>query len=238
MEKDKWGNIVAAAVLIAVGLLSLGLTLRNGIVHFKDSDRIVNVKGLSEMEVNADKVIWPLMYKEVGDNLSDLYEKMETTNSKIVNFLVTNGLNRNDITIAAPEVIDMRAQQYIPEGVKYRYNITAVMTVASSQVDLVRKLMSEQSDLLKQGIAITGGDYRYSTQFLFTGLNEIKPQMIEEATKNARLAAEKFAKDSDSKLGKIKYANQGQFSISNRDENTPYIKTVRVVTSLEYYLKD
>ena len=98
--------------------------------------------------------------------------------------------------------------------------------------------MSEQTELLKQGIAITGGDYRYSVSYEFTGLNDIKPQMIEEATKNARAAAEKFAKDSDSKLGKIRNASQGQFSISNRDGNTPYIKSVRVVTTVTYYLKN
>ena len=97
--------------------------------------------------------------------------------------------------------------------------------------------MSEQAELLKQGIAIVGGDYRFNVSYEFTGLNEVKPEMIEEATRNARAAAEKFAKDSDSRLGKIRNASQGQFSIANRDENTPYIKTVRVVTTINYYLK-
>ena len=91
--------------------------------------------------------------------------------------------------------------------------------------------------LLKQGIAITGGDYKYNVSYEFPGLNEVKPRMIEEATKNARAAAEKFAKDSDSELGKIRNASQGQFSISDRDAYTPYIKSVRVVTTVNYYLK-
>ncbi len=98
--------------------------------------------------------------------------------------------------------------------------------------------MSEQAELLKQGIAITGGDYRYNVVYEFTGLNKVKPQMIEEATKNARVAAEKFAKDSESRLGKIKNASQGQFSISDRDANTPYVKNIRVVTTVDYYLKN
>ena len=105
-------------------------------------------------------------------------------------------------------------------------------------MDLVRSLISEQSELLKQGIAITGGDYRYNIQFDYTSLNEIKPRMIEEATKNAREAAQKFAKDSDSKLGKIRKAYQGQFSIDNRDANTPFIKRIRVVTTIDYSLED
>ncbi|WP_298648547.1 SIMPL domain-containing protein [uncultured Proteiniphilum sp.] len=118
------------------------------------------------------------------------------------------------------------------------YNITSVITVTSGDVEKIRKLISEQTELLKQGVAITGGDYRYNTLYEFTGLNDIKPQMIEEATKNARAAAEKFALDSGSKLGKIRNASQGQFTITDRDANTPYIKNVRVVTTVNYYLKN
>ena len=115
---------------------------------------------------------------------------------------------------------------------------STVITVTSEKVNLVRNLISEQSELLKQGIAITGGDYRYNIQYDYTSLNDIKPQMIEEATKNAREAAQKFAKDSESELGKIKRANQGQFSIENRDVNTPYIKRIRVVSTIDYSLED
>ena len=102
----------------------------------------------------------------------------------------------------------------------------------------MRGLIAEQGELLQKGIAVTGGDYRYNVQYEYTGLNKIKPQMIEEATKNAREAAEKFAKDSESELGKIKSASQGQFSITDRDANTPYIKKVRVVTTVNYSLED
>lgn len=102
----------------------------------------------------------------------------------------------------------------------------------------MRKLMNEQAALLQKGVAIVSGDYQYNSEFLFTKLNELKPQMIEEATKNARVAAEQFAKDSDSELGKILNATQGQFSIEDRDANTPYLKKVRVVTSVTYSLED
>lgn len=238
MEKMK-GYLIGFA-LLAVGLMVMGWMLRSGIVHFKDSERVVSVKGLSEKEVKADRVIWPLMYKEVGDNLMVLYNTMSVTNAKIVEFLKTNGIAESEITIAPAEIIDMEAERYVTPGIKYRYNVTAVLTVTTNNVDQVIKLMSRQDDLLKQGVAVSGGDYRYVTQFLYTStsLNEMKPEMIEEATRNARVAAEKFAHDSDSKLGKIKFANQGQFSISDRDANTPYIKTIRVVTSIDYYLND
>ena len=113
-----------------------------------------------------------------------------------------------------------------------------MVVVTSEQVEKVNKLMNKQTELMSQGIAIVAGDYNYQTLYEFTGLNEIKPDMVADATKNARKAAQKFAQDSKSKLGKIKSASQGQFSIDDRDQYTPYIKNVRVVSTIEYYLKD
>lgn len=173
----------------------------------------------------------------IGNDPSLLYANMEQKNKAIVKFLESNGIAKEEISIAPPEVIDMQAERYGNRDIAYRYNATSVITVTSKNVDKVRKLMSEQAELLKQGIAISGGDYRYNVVYEFTGLNDVKPQMIEEATKNARAAAEKFAKDSDSSLGKIRNASQGQFSISDRDANTPYIKSIRVVTTVNYYLR-
>lgn len=226
------------ALILAVGLVLLGMMIKNGINDFKDKDRIVSVKGLAEIEVPANKVVWPLMYKDIGDDPVTLYANMEKKNNAIVKFLKTNGISDQEISIAPPEVIDMQAERYSNTNIPYRYNATSVITVTSGNVDKVRKLMSEQAELLKQGIAISGGDYRYNVSYEFTGLNGIKPQMIEEATKNARTAAEKFAKDSDSSIGKIRDASQGQFTITDRDVNTPYIKSVRVVTTVNYYLKN
>lgn len=226
------------AVILAIGMVVLGGQIADGIDDFVAKDRVVTVKGLAEMEVPANKVTWPLMYKEVGNDLSTLYNKISNTNKAIVDFLKQKGIAEDEISINAPEIIDMQAERYVGENKTYRYNVTTVITVTSNKVDLVRSLISEQGELLKQGIAITGGDYRYNIQYDFTSLNEIKPQMIEEATKNAREAAQKFAKDSDSELGKIKRAVQGQFSIENRDANTPYIKRIRVVTTIDYSLED
>ena len=200
------------AAIIAVGMVLLGVIIKWGINDFIDKERIVSVKGLAEMEVPADKVIWPLMYKDIGNDPSLLYANMEQKNKAIVKFLESNGIAKEEISIAPPEVIDMQAERYGNRDIAYRYNATSVITVTSKNVDKVRKLMSEQAELLKQ-------------------------EMIEEATKNARAAAEKFAKDSDSSLGKIRNASQGQFSISDRDANTPYIKSIRVVTTVNYYLR-
>lgn len=226
------------AVILAIGMLLMGYFIKLGLDTFSSKDRVVNVKGLAELEVPANKVTWPLMYKDVGNELPALYNKISSTNQAIVNFLKEKGITDNEISINAPEIIDLQADRYNSNPIPFRYNVTSVITVTSNKVDLIRKMISEQSELLKEGIAITGGDYRYSVQYDYTGLNDIKPQMIEEATKNARAAAIKFAKDSDSKLGKIKRAYQGQFSINDRDANTPYIKRIRVVTTIDYSLED
>ena len=229
---------IIAALLIGVGLFLSGLMIRFGIGSFVSNQRVVTVKGLAEREVAADHVIWPLMYKMVGNEVSDIYYQIGARNKAITDFLKSNGIDDAEITVSAPEIIDMEAERYNSQPVLHRFNVTSVVTVSSGKVDLIRRLMVEQTDLLKKGVAITGGDYRYSTQFLFNGLNDIKPQMIEEATQNARLTAEKFAHDSQSRLGKIKHASQGQFSINDRDANTPHIKAVRVVTTIDYFLKD
>ncbi|MDD2246519.1 MAG: SIMPL domain-containing protein [Proteiniphilum sp.] len=226
------------SLIIAVGLTLIGVMINTGISNFKNRDRVVTVKGLAEMEIPADKVVWPLMYKDLGNDLLTLYNNIQTKNKTIVEFLQANGISGEEISVAPPEIIDMEAERYSSQTPQYRYNATSVITVTSKDVEKIRKLISEQTELLKQGVAITGGDYRYSIIYEFTGLNDVKPQMIEEATKNARLAAEKFAIDSGSKLGKIRDASQGQFSITDRDANTPYIKNIRVVTTINYYLKN
>ncbi len=232
-------NFRMEAVILALGLLLLGLFIERGFRSFAEKDRSVNVKGLAEMEVPANKVTWPLVYKSLGNNLSQLYDEIKRSNATITQFLKEKGLTEKEISINAPEIIDLQAERYGSDRASvYRYNVTTVITVTSDKVDLVRSLISEQGELLKRGIAITAGDYRYNVSYEYTSLNEIKPAMIEEATKNAREAAEKFAKDSGSELGKIRHAYQGQFSITDRDPNTPYLKKIRVVTTIDYSLED
>ena len=232
-------NFRVEAIILSIGLLLLGVFIERGFSEFAGRDRSVNVKGLAEMEVPADKVTWPLVYKSLGNDLNALYEEIKRSNRTITEFLKEKGLTDKEISINAPVIVDMKAERYgNNQDSPYRYNVTTVITVTSNKVDLVRGLITEQGELLKRGIAITTGDYQYNIQYEYTGLNTIKPQMIEEATKNARQAAEKFAKDSGSTLGKIRHANQGQFSISDRDPNTPHIKKVRVVTTIDYSLED
>ena len=233
--KNKW---IVPAIIIAIGLFLLGQRIEQGIIRSKEAMRTVSVKGLSEREVPADKVIWPLVYKEIGNDLQTIYRTVNAKNAIVIDFLKSNDIPESEISVAPPAIVDIQADRYGNQAVPYRYNVTSVITVSSNQVDKVRDLIVKQSSLLEKGVAIVTGDYQYNTQYLFTKLNELKPEMIAEATQNARIAAEKFAKDSDSKLGKISSAYQGQFSITDRDANTPYLKNVRVVTSVIYYLKN
>lgn len=234
-------SAIASAVLgllLFAGLAVLGYLIAQSIVNIKLMDRSVEVKGLSEREVTADIAIWPITFNVADNDLTSLYQTIQHKNDSVVEFLNKNGFKTEEITISAPAVVDKQAREYgnPSDGSKYRYTASSTITVYTTQVDAVRKSMIKLVELGKQGIAIAGDTY--STQFIYSKLNEIKPTMIEEATKNARETADKFAKDSASSLGKIKHASQGTFSIENRDSSTAHIKKVRVVSTVEYYLSD
>ncbi len=234
----KENKMLLSALIIAAGMIVMGFTLRSGILGFKDHDRRVCVKGLSEREVKADKVVWSLMFKELGNDPAVMYENIEHKNQSVIAFLKSGGITDDEISVNSPTITDRQADNYGNEIMNYRYKAKSVITVTSSNVDRVRGMMRRQAELMKSGIAVTGEEYGDNqVYYQFTGLNQIKPEMVEEATKNARATAEKFAEDSGSKLGGIFTASQGQFSIEDRDVNTPYIKKVRVVNTVEYTLE-
>ncbi len=230
---------IIAAIILALGAIALGYTVRGGILRFKESERVVSVKGLAEKEVMADKVIWPVSYSLMGNDLTTLYNEMERNNNTIISFVKQFKIPSDDITIAIPNVEDLKANTWSNEKLTDRYKITAIVTITTSDVMSAREAMKELPELMKKGLAISTSDYGPSSiRFEYNSLNDIKPQMIEEATKSARSSAEKFASDSNSSLGKIKTASQGQFSITTPDSNSPHKKTVRVVTTVNYYLND
>ena len=221
---------------LALGLVALGWFLYAGIGRMAQKDRQVVVRGLAEREVMADKVTWPLVIKTVGNDLQELYNEVSRKNSVVVSFLKSNGITEEEISVSAPQVFDKDAQTYRNDA-PYRYNVTQVITVASGQVEKVNSLMRSQMELMKKGVTLNQ-DYEYRTVYEYTSLNDIKPEMTAQATRSAREAADKFAQDSHSKVGSIKTASQGQFSITDRDSFTPWIKNVRVVTTVTYYLQD
>ncbi len=239
MQRNSNVSALILGFFILTGLSALGYLLGTAAIEYKQYERSVTVKGLSEREVNADIVIWPIQFTAAGNDLGTLYDHIEANTLKIKLFLGKKGVNSDEVTFASPAITDKSAQQYGGErSPEFRYVAFQTVTVYSKNIPAVHLVMSSLSELGKQGIVFTGGDYQSQTEYIFTRLNEVKPEMIEEATRKAREVAEKFASDSASKLGKIKRASQGQFSISARDNNNPHIKKVRVVATVEYYLSD
>ena len=237
-ESNKIGLLWLGACLL-LGLAALGYLLGDAAIRFKGMERTVTVKGLSERELPADIVIWPLQYTVASNDLGELYQALDGNTAKIRRYLEAAGIDAGEITASPPAITDRSAQQYgNAQQVEFRYAATQAVTVYSQNIETVRKLMQGLSELGRQGIVFTGGNYETQTEYLFTRLNDVKPDMIEEATREARSVAEKFAADSKSRLGKIRSATQGQFSISDRDKNNPHIKKVRVVSTVVYYLSD
>jgi hypothetical protein len=226
-------NRLMAAALIAVGILCLGWFIKAGIDDFANKDRKVTVKGLAEREVPADKVTWSIGTKVTGDNLPLLYESINHRTTQIKDFLKQNGLEEKEITVNPPSISDLEAREWGDNNKNFRYIVSTTITVATNKVEQVNKAIFKQAELLKQGVAIDNSDAQYE----YASFQQMKPEMMAEAIKNAQKTAEQFAEASHSKLGKIQTAGQGQFEIDNRDQNTPYIKKLRVVTTITYSLK-
>lgn len=231
---------ILSSAIVALGIVLLGIFLKAGMDNFTEKDRKVTVKGLAEKEVKADKVTWPIITKEIGNDLPELYNRIASKQQTIRHFLISNGIQPSEISVGAPKVIDMNAEQYADNNKPYRYNVTVVVTVTSTHVDKVRGIIARQGELLRQGVAVVAGDYdaANNVSYQLTSFKKMKPQMMTEAIENAEQTAQQFAKNSHSRLNKIVSADQGQFSIDDRDANTSYIKRVRVVTTVTYSLKD
>ena len=225
-------NIVFPLIL-AVGMLALGLCIRSGFSSLSTKNRFVDVRGLAERTVKANQVTWPVQYTITGDDLPALYQQCTDKNKIVLDFLTSNGIPASEISVNPPNIDDISANAWNDKA-RFKYSLTSTMTVLTTQVDKVRELLNRKGELLNQGIAFAN----LSINYTYTDLNKIKPEMIVEATKNAREAAEQFAKDSESVLGKIKTATQGYFSIEDSDPSTPYVKNIRVVTNVTYYLED
>lgn len=225
---------VKESIILAIGVMVMGWCVKAGIDNFTNKDRKVTVKGLAEREVPADKVTWSISTKETGNDLPTLYERINVQANKIKDFLKQNGLDESEITVNPPSVSDLEAREWGDNQKSFRYIVNTTITVATTKVEAVNKAIFKQAELLKQGVALDSSYPNYE----YASFQQMKPEMMSEAIKNAQKTAEQFAEASESNLGKIQTAGQGQFEIENRDENTPYIKKIRVVTTVTYSLDD
>ena len=237
-------------LLLALGLVIAGWVLGAQIKAIRLSDRFVNVRGLAERQVKSDLAIWTIGYKDAGNELSSVYEKTETDKKTILEFLGQQGLKSPEIEIGMVQVTDTQANEYSNGNrAPYRYIVDQEITVHTARVDQVAAASQKTMLLLRKGIVLEGNRAQ-NLSYKFTGLNSIKPDMITEGTRNARAAADRFAADSGSRVGSIRQATQGVFSITPADQgaatddsagpgasaDSSLMKTVRVVTDVEYYL--
>lgn len=233
-------NVLAAAVLgvcLAIGLVVGGSYLKSAATQWQAADRTVTVKGLAEREVRADLALWPLHFTVTGDDLSSVQRQVDAQAGVIRDFLQNAGFSDDDITLTSPQVTDQYANNYGNQRPEDRYSAEATMLVRTARIDAVKQTMPRVGALIANGVLLSP-NYNYRTEFLFTGLESIKPEMIAEATADARRAARQFAQDSGSDVGTIRKASQGYFSIADLDSYTPDVKKVRVVTTIDYALED
>ena len=238
--------IISIALIISFGISAL--FIGRSLQRFKAEDRSVSVKGFAEREVKADLAVWIIQTRIANNDLMEGSKAIEEAKNKVIAFMLQNQIKQEEIIVEGILVTDKKAQQYdnFQPGNSFRYLITRNFQIRSNNVDLLQKVSRMTGELLQVGIFLSNSDYGNPLQFYFTKLNEIKPEMITEATQNARKAAQQFANENDSKLGSLKKANQGLFTIVDRTASlsggeggyasgtNDLFKKVRVVISAEY----
>ena len=248
-------NFAILGFLLAAGLVLAGWTLGSEIKQTRLSDRYVTVRGLVERQVKADLAIWPITFQETGDDLEPVTGRAQADSRAILNFLAAQGFSPSDIETGLIQVTDTQTDQNRPNKPAHRFIVKQTLTLTTTNVDSVAAAAQKALDLLKAGVVLVSENQfapSNGISYVFNGLNAIKPDMITEATRNARNAAGRFAADSGSRVGSIRQAEQGVFSITaanaggalNPDmpfdatEKSSLMKKVRVVTTVQYYLEN
>lgn len=238
MQTNSARGRILAALILALGISSGGYFVGSGIKFFRNFDRSVEVKGLAEQNVKSDLATWSISFSVSGDNLKDLYQQISLNQKIVSQFLVGNNFAESSIQLGTISVNDNWANQYGNTNAKLpHYQISNSVSVTTANVDLVAKVSQNAGELVNQGV-IVGNN---SISYFYNNLNSIKGSMLDSATQNAKLAAETFAKNTQSQVGKIKSASQGVFTISSPDgsnigDTSNINKKVRVVTSIQFFI--
>lgn len=218
---------------MALGLATAGYFVGQGISERGAGRRIISVKGLSEREVPASVATWTIGYSATGNDLGEINRKLADSTKAVVGFLKEAGFAEIDMAVQPPSLhdntMDVREKDSPPPPERYRADQSVLLR--TSKVDAIKPALASASNLMVSGVLLSG---KSEPNYIFNQVNEIKPAMIQEATKNARIAAEQFSRDSQTTLGKLRNATQGWFQVENRDAATPERKIVRVVVDVEY----
>ncbi len=232
---------ILAAIILAFGFIGAGFFVKQGLNTFQNGDRVVTVKGLAERSVEADLAVWTLSHSGTSNELSTLQKQLENNQTIIEKFLEYSGFTKDEISLQPLQAQDLLAQPYRPDNAQQsRYIINQVVTIRTQDLDKLDKAIGQLNTLLRQGVTLTNTQ---PPNYMFTGINDIKPEMLAEAVKKARKSAEQFAADSGQKVGSIKRAYQGQFEILPRDpvafvsEQNQRYKRVRVVSTIDFFIR-
>jgi len=228
-------STIVASLLLAVGICMGGYFIGRGISGRNDGPRVVSVKGLSEREVPASIAIWHVGYMAAGNDLTEVNRKLNMNTAAVIGYLKAAGFEEKEMAVQPPGIADtsMEAREKDVPPPAERYRAHQSVLLRTTKVDGVKPAMASASTLITNGVLLSG---RAQPEYIFNQLNDIKPGMIQEATKNARIAAEQFSRDSQTTLGNLRSASQGWFQVENRDAATPERKLVRVVVDVEYEL--
>lgn len=226
---------IVASLLLGIGISLGGSFVGEGISNWNSGRRIIAVKGLSEKEVPASVATWSIGYRATGNDLGAINRKLSESTKTVIAFLKTAGFDEKDIAVQPPALHDAsmepREKDVPPPPERFRAEQSVLLRTA--KVDLIKPALASASTLMVNGVLLSGG---CQPNYIYNQLNEIKPTMIQEATKNARVAAEQFSRDSQTRLGKLRSASQGWFQVEDRDAATPERKMVRVVVDVDYEL--
>ena len=231
-------SFLVLGLSLMLGLAIFGFQIGRAVKSGREFDRYLSVKGLSEREVKANLALWPIQFSVAAEDLGTLKQAMETSRALVLSFLQERGIDSKEIAQGLPVVSDRedeRIQANRPALARYRGVVTLV--VRSTNVDVVKKVIQGSDALLAKGVTLAGDGSGNRIEFIFNAVNDIKPDMIKEATANARTSAEKFAQDSQSKVGRIRKATQGVLEIEDRDAASPEWKALRVVTTVDFFLE-
>jgi hypothetical protein len=231
-----------SALILAFGLVAAALVFTGGFVQSRTADRYVTVKGIAERDVKAGLALWPLRFVATDDRLDVAQTAIARSHDAVIAFLERHGIDREKVEVQGLEVTDVLANAYRDGPAASRYIIAQTLMVRSEDAELVRAASQKVGELVDAGVVLSSQSGPITPTYLFTRLTELKPEMIAEATTNARHAAEQFANDSGSRILGIRRANQGLFELLPRDrvtgvsEESQVNKTVRVVATVEYYI--
>jgi hypothetical protein len=254
MVESENGQSVKAAIIVGccliVGLTAAGYFIGRGTARFKSEVRTVTVKGLVEREVNADEAVWSLSLRRAGDDLGEAHRSISKDRDAVLAFLRQQGFSDDEITRQPTRTVDKLAREFSqPQATeRFRFVVASAIVIRTANVEQVQKSLGATEELLKAGVILDGEreGSAANPRYVVSKFNDLRPQLLAAATKNARAIAQQFAADSGVSVGKIRSANQGSIQIfgsDGNDESRPYsptstpVKKIRVVSTFEFELK-